>query len=104
MARQMLLSSMFSSISKEDMEAKVQREMVALEAQLGLEREMKEGVVKRPVGRPKKEIVPNLLPTKVNEHHHLELGRQWKVIVFHMYFVKRRVCIFKTKNLYGNDT
>jgi hypothetical protein len=31
---------------------------------------------------------------------HLELRRQWKVIVFHMYFVKRRVCIFKTKNLY----
>jgi hypothetical protein len=37
-------------------------------------------------------------------HIHLELGRQWKVIVFHMYFVKRRVRIFKTKNLYGNDT
>jgi hypothetical protein len=72
MARQMLLSSMFSSISKEDMEAKVQREMVALEAQLGLEREMKEGVVKRRVGRPKKEIVPNLLPTTVNEHHQLK--------------------------------
>ena len=35
---------------------------------------------------------------------HLELGRQWKVIVFHMYFVNRRVHIFKTKNLYGNDT
>jgi hypothetical protein len=28
---------------------------------------------------------------------HLELGRQWKVIVFHMYFVNRRVCIFNTK-------
>jgi hypothetical protein len=35
---------------------------------------------------------------------HLELGRQWKVIVFHMYFVKRRVRIFKIKNLYGNNT
>jgi hypothetical protein len=35
---------------------------------------------------------------------HLELGRQWKVIVFHMYFVNRRVRIFKTTNLYGNDT
>jgi hypothetical protein len=33
-----------------------------------------------------------------------KLGRQWKIIVFHMYFVKRRVRIFKTKNLYGNDT
>jgi hypothetical protein len=27
---------------------------------------------------------------------HLELGRQWKVILFHMYFVKRRIRIFKT--------
>jgi hypothetical protein len=72
MARQMLLSSMFSSISKEDMEAKVQQEMVALEAQLGLEWEMKEGVVKQPVGRPKKEIVPILLPTKVNEYHQVK--------------------------------
>jgi hypothetical protein len=35
---------------------------------------------------------------------HLELGRQWKVIVFYMYFINRRVHIFKTKNLYGNDT
>jgi hypothetical protein len=25
---------------------------------------------------------------------HLELGRQWKVINFHMYFVNRRVRIF----------
>ena len=50
MARQMLLSRMFSSINKEDMEAKIQREMVALEAQLGLEREVKEGVVKRLMG------------------------------------------------------
>jgi hypothetical protein len=30
--------------------------------------------------------------------------RQWKVIVFHMYFVKRRIRIFNTRNLYGNDT
>jgi hypothetical protein len=37
-------------------------------------------------------------------HNHLKLRRQWKVIVFHMYFVKRRVRIFNTKNLYGNDT
>jgi hypothetical protein len=35
---------------------------------------------------------------------HLELGRKWKVIILHMYFVKRRVRIFHTKNLYGNDT
>jgi hypothetical protein len=36
--------------------------------------------------------------------NHLELGRQWKVIVFHIYFVNRRVRILKTKNLYGNNT
>jgi hypothetical protein len=41
--------------------------------------------------------------TNANKSH-LELGRQWKVIVFHMYFVNKRVRIFKTKNLYGNDT
>ena len=35
---------------------------------------------------------------------HLKLGRQWKVIIFHMCFVKRKVRIFNTKNLYGNDT
>ena len=35
---------------------------------------------------------------------YLELGRQWKVIVFHMYFINRRICILKTKSLYGNDT
>jgi hypothetical protein len=46
--------------------------MVALEAQFGLERKMKEGVVKRLVGRPRNEIVPILLPTKVNEHHQLK--------------------------------
>jgi hypothetical protein len=34
---------------------------------------------------------------------HLELGRQWKVIVLHMYFISKRFHIFKTKNLYGND-
>jgi hypothetical protein len=35
---------------------------------------------------------------------HLELGRQWKVTVFYTFCVKRRVCIFNTKNLYGNNT
>jgi hypothetical protein len=71
MARQMLLSSMFSSISKEDLEEKVQREMVALESQLEVEHEM-EDVVKQPVGRPKKEIVPVLLSTNVDEQHQLK--------------------------------
>jgi hypothetical protein len=36
--------------------------------------------------------------------HHLEFGRQWKVIIFHIYFVNRRVCIFNTKNLYRTNT
>jgi hypothetical protein len=40
----------------------------------------------------------------LGEQLHLELERQWKLIVFHVYFVKRRVRIFNTKNLYGNDT
>jgi hypothetical protein len=35
---------------------------------------------------------------------HLELGRHWKVTVFYTFCVKRRVRIFNTKNLYGNDT
>jgi hypothetical protein len=34
---------------------------------------------------------------------HLELGRQWKVTVFYTFCVKRRVRIFKTKNLYENN-
>jgi hypothetical protein len=34
---------------------------------------------------------------------HLELGRQWKSTIFYTFCVKRRVCIFKTKNLCGND-
>ena len=35
---------------------------------------------------------------------HLELGRQWKVTIFYTFNIKRRVRIFNTKNLYGNDT
>jgi hypothetical protein len=35
---------------------------------------------------------------------HLELGKQWKVTIFYEFYVKRRVCIFITKNLYGNNT
>jgi hypothetical protein len=35
---------------------------------------------------------------------YLELGRQWKVTVFYTFCLKRRVRIFNTKNLYGNDT
>jgi hypothetical protein len=35
---------------------------------------------------------------------HLELGRQWKVTVFHTFCIKRRVHNFNTKKLYENDT
>jgi hypothetical protein len=31
------------------------------------------------------------------DYHHLELGRQWKVIIFHIYFVKRRIRILRLK-------
>jgi hypothetical protein len=37
-------------------------------------------------------------------NYHLELGRQWKVTIFYTFCGKRRVRIFNTKNLYGNDT
>jgi hypothetical protein len=33
-----------------------------------------------------------------------QLGRQWKVTVFYTFCIKRRVRIFCTKYLYGNDT
>jgi hypothetical protein len=35
---------------------------------------------------------------------HLEFGKQWNVIIFFMFSVKKRVRIFNTKTLYGNDT
>jgi hypothetical protein len=35
---------------------------------------------------------------------HLELRRQWKLTVFYTFCVKRKVRIFNTKNLYGNNT
>jgi hypothetical protein len=57
-------------------------------------------------------IVPKrLLSTYVCTHCysplkflHLELGRQWKVTIFYTFCVKRRICIFNTKYLNGNDT
>jgi hypothetical protein len=33
----------------------------------------------------------------VAQQHHLELGRQWNKIVFHMYFVNRRVPFLRLK-------
>jgi hypothetical protein len=35
---------------------------------------------------------------------HLKLGKQRKVTVFYIFYVKRRISIFHTKNLYRNDT
>jgi hypothetical protein len=35
---------------------------------------------------------------------HLELGKQRKVTVFYIFYIKRRIRIFNTKNLYGNNT
>jgi hypothetical protein len=39
-----------------------------------------------------------------SELDHLELGRQWKITIFYTFCIKRRVRIFHTKNIYGNDT
>jgi hypothetical protein len=35
---------------------------------------------------------------------HLKLGKQRKVTVFYIFYVKKRVRIFNIKNLYRNDT
>jgi hypothetical protein len=56
MVKQQLLSSMFSNISKVDMEESVEQEFVTLGAQIELERSMKKEVVKHAVGRPKKTL------------------------------------------------
>jgi hypothetical protein len=56
MARQQLLSSMFSSISKVEREVTVEHELETLASQMELERASKKEIEKRPVGRPKKEL------------------------------------------------
>jgi hypothetical protein len=56
MARQQLLSSMFSSISKAEREVTVEHELETLALQLELERASKKEIEKQPVGRPKKEL------------------------------------------------
>jgi hypothetical protein len=56
MARQQLLSSMFSSISKAEREVTVEHELETLASQMELERASKKEIEKRPVGRPKKEL------------------------------------------------
>jgi hypothetical protein len=65
MAKQKLLSSLFTTVSKEEMEVNVEREFAALNSKLELEKAMKKPEAeKRPVGRPKKEMEVVLLPTK----------------------------------------
>ena len=47
---------MFSVINKDEMEVCVQRDFAALNEKLEMEHDMCKEVMKRPVGRPKKEI------------------------------------------------
>ena len=66
MAKKKLLSSLFTIVSKEELEVNVEREFAALNSKLELEKAMKKPEVeKKPLGRPKKEMEVVLLPTKV---------------------------------------
>jgi hypothetical protein len=56
MVKQKLLSNMFTSISKIDMEVSAEWEFVTLGTQLKLKHIIKKEVVKRVVGRPEKEL------------------------------------------------
>ena len=59
---------------------------------------------------------PHLNPSsfhfkKLDEYHfniiqtkHLKLGKHWKITVFYMFFVKRKVSILNTQTLHGNCT
>ena len=69
MAKQKLLSSLFTTVSKEEMEVNVKREFAALNSKLELEKAMKKPEAeKKLVGRPKKEMEVVILPTKVETH------------------------------------
>ncbi len=66
MAKQKLLSSLFTTVSKEEMEVNVEREFAALNSKLELEKAMKKPEAeKRRVGRPKKEMEVIILSTKL---------------------------------------
>ena len=65
MARQKTLESMFASINKEEMELFVERDFDTLNTRLEVEKAMESEVVKRSVGRPKKEVEVVLLTPKV---------------------------------------
>ena len=56
MAKQRTLNTMFATISKEEMQAKVERDFATLKTKMELEKIMDVVVVKRPVGRPRKTI------------------------------------------------
>jgi hypothetical protein len=60
--------------------------------------QMKDDIVQ--VSQTYTDIVTELL----KESLHLKLGKQQKVTVFYILYVKRRVRIFITKNMYGNNT
>ena len=63
MAKQQLLSNMFTIIDKEEMEDRVERDFAQLHVKMELEQSKKKEVQKRPVGRPKMRIEAVLLPT-----------------------------------------
>ena len=66
MAKQKLLNSLFTTLSKEEMEVNVESEFAALNSKLELEKAMKKPEAeKRPVERPKKEMDVILLSTKL---------------------------------------
>ena len=65
MAREKTLSSKFSIINKDEIEVCVQRDFAALNEKLEMELGICKEVMKRLVGRPKKEMEAMLLTLKV---------------------------------------
>jgi hypothetical protein len=61
MTRQKTLDSMFTSINKEEMQLLVERDFDALSTKLEVEKATESEVVKRSVGRPKKDVEVVLL-------------------------------------------
>ena len=65
MARQKTLESMFAPINKEEMEVFVECDFDTLNTKLVVKKVMESEVVKRSVGRPKKDVRDILLTLKV---------------------------------------
>ena len=61
------MQCIFRPFDKEEMQACVEREFATLERRLELEKGMGKEVIKRPVGRPKKELQATLLTPKVEK-------------------------------------